>query len=168
MASIRHSPRHLVALAFATACTVAGESGFQRYADRVAESGDSAVLAVAHYRQFDSTASLAWNGEVAARLERQATTFAGILKPDTAATAHRLMLDGLDTLVVALRTLDRRNTQCRETPSVACADERDYGRILASLRRGDSLYRAGRRQLEEILDAAGASLPPLPATDSRR
>ena len=140
-----------------------GETGYQRYADRVAAAGDSAVLAVSAYRGFDSTVALAWDGQAAANLERLATAFAAIPQPDTAVASHRLMLDGLDTLVVAMRTLERRNTQCRESPTVACADARDFGRLLASMRRGDSLYRAGRRRLASILDATGASLPELPA-----
>ena len=160
-------PIVLSALLLFPACDVSGESGFQRYADRVAAAGDSAVLTVATYRGFDSTATLAWDGQAASNLERLASAFAAIPQPDTAVASHRLMLDGLDTLVVAMRTLERRNTQCRETPSVACADTRDFGRLLASIRRGDSLYRDGRRRLEVMLDATGATLPELPAPVAR-
>ena len=171
MRTLLPAPRRLVvlsALVLVAACAVGGESGYQRYADRVAVAGDSAVLAVATYRGFDSTATLAWDGQAAATLERLATAFAAIPQPDTAVASHRLMLDGLDTLVVAMRTLERRNTQCRETPTVACADARDFGRLLGSIRRGDSLYRDGRLRLEAILGAAGATLPELPAPTARR
>ena len=88
------------------------EGSYQGYADRTAAVGDSAVAVVSSYLTLDSTKNVRYDSASAATLERLSTRFGGIMRPDTVSVFHRQMLEGLDSLVVAMRVLHDRETSC--------------------------------------------------------
>ena len=150
------------ALALATFGCRQSEGTFQGYADRTASVGDSALAAVTSYLTLDSTSSVRWNREAALNLERLATRFGGIMRPDTVAVYHRQMLEGLDSLVVAMRVLGDREESCSRERTVDCVDARDFGTILGSMRTGARLYLDARRRMRETLRSLGATFPDPP------
>jgi hypothetical protein len=140
------------------ACTTE-DVGYQQYADRVAQYGDDAVASVARYQSVDSTGAVTWDADTADRLERAATAFAGILRPDTTATLHRQMLDGIDSLVVAMRVLRSHQQKCGGERTIDCNEPRDFGRILHTMRRGRAIYLDARRRMQQLLATLGSTLP---------
>jgi hypothetical protein len=165
---------------------VAGDSAYQVYAHRLAAAGDSAILAVERIVP-DSTVTPALSNDELARLERHATTFAGILRPDTTSALHHQMLEGLDSLVVAMRVLHEREQHCGSgggggggvggagepqpggvaERTAGCADARDYGLIVASVRRGRRIYLDARGRMDLLLRQFGVRLPPAPERTGR-
>lgn len=152
-----------VALAAALAACRQSPGTYQGYADRVAAVGDSALLAVSAYLAADSTERMAWNGDAAERLERLATAFGGIMRPDTVALVHRQMLEGLDSLVVAMRVLREREAACGRERPIDCVDARDFRHIRGSMRTGTRIYLEARRRMRGTLASLGGSLPDPPA-----
>jgi hypothetical protein len=138
------------------------DGGYQRYADRTATTGDSALGAVTSYLTLDSTATVRYDSAAATRLERLTTRFGGIMKPDTVAIYHRQMLEGLDSLVLAMRVLHDRETSCNQQRTIDCVDARDFGYILGSFRDGARMYLDARRRMRETLRALGATFPDPP------
>jgi len=135
---------------------------YQGYADRTASTGDSALAAVSTYLTLDSTAAVRYDSAGARTLERLSTRFGGIMRPDTVAVFHRQMLDGLDSLVLALRVLRERESSCARQRTVDCVDTRDFGYILGSMRNGARIYLDARRRMRETLRLLGASFPDPP------
>jgi hypothetical protein len=138
------------------------QDGMERYAERVATTGDSAIEVLAAFASSDTAAAIVWDSAAAGRLERLATSFAGVLRPDTAVALHRQMLEGLDTLVVVMRTVRAHELQCGEAPDISCRGAVDHARFRASLRRGQSLYLAARAHLDSVLAVFDAQLPAPP------
>jgi hypothetical protein len=157
----------LATLLFSTGACRRSEGTYQGYADRVAAVGDSALLSVASYFTLDSTGAVRWDTSAAAQLERQATELGGVMRPDTVELFHRQMLEGLDSLVVAMRVLREREVACGGARTIDCVDARDFGRILGSMRAGARIYLDGRRRMRETLSPLGASLPDPPTISSR-
>jgi hypothetical protein len=149
-----------VALA-AVACST-GDSGMERYAARVASTGDSAIAVLSTFASSDSAAAIVWDSAAAARLERLATSFAGVLRPDTAVALHRQMLEGLDTLVVVLRTVHAHDLLCADGADISCRGRSDHARFRASLSRGQTLYMSARAHLDTVLAVFDAHLPEPP------
>ena len=138
------------------------EGSYQGYADRTASIGDSALAAVTSYLTLDSTAAVRYDSAPATRLERLATRFGGIMRPDTVAVYHKQMLEGLDSLVVATRVLRDPEESCSREQTIDCVDARDFGVILGSMRTGARLYLDARRRMRETLRSLGASFPDPP------
>ena len=139
------------------------EGTYQGYADLTASTGDSAVSAVSSYLTLDSTANVHYDSAAARTLERLSTRFGGIMRPDTVAQFHRQMLEGLDSLVLAMRVLRERETSCSAERTIDCADARDFGYILGSVRSGARIYLDARRRMRETLRSLGATFPDPPA-----
>ena len=139
------------------------DGSYQRYADLTASTGDSALSAVSSYLTLDSTASVRYDSAAARTLERLSTRFGGIMRPDTVAQFHRQMLEGLDSLVLAMRVLREREAGCTEERTIDCADARDFGYILGSMRNGTRIYLEARRRMRETLRSLGAAFPDPPA-----
>jgi hypothetical protein len=139
------------------------EGSYQRYADLTAAVGDSALGTVTAYLTLDSTGTVRYDSAAAANLERLATQFGGIMRPDTVAIYHRQMVEGLDSLVLAMRTLKDREEKCTRERTIDCVDARDYGHILGSLRTGARMYLDSRRRMRETMRSLGASFPDPPA-----
>jgi len=139
------------------------EGTYQGYADLTASTGDSALAAVSSYFTLDSTASVRYDSAAASTLERLSTRFGGIMRPDTVAQFHRQMLEGLDSLVLAMRVLHDRETSCTRERTIDCVDERDFGVILGSMRSGARIYLDARRRMRETLRSLGATFPDPPA-----
>jgi len=135
---------------------------YQGYADRTASVGDSALSAVTSYLTLDSTAAVRYDSSAAQRLERLATQFGGIMRPDTVSIYHKQMLDGLDSLVVATRVLRDREESCGRERTIDCVDTRDFAIILGSIRTGARIYLDARRRMRETLRVLGASFPDPP------
>jgi hypothetical protein len=142
------------------------EGTYQGYADRTASTGDSAVAAVSAYLTRDSTSVLRYDSAAARTLERLSTRFGGIMRPDTVAVFHRQMLDGLDSLVLAMRVLHEREASCTRERTIDCVDARDFGYILGSMRNGARIYLDARRRMRETLQSLGASFPDPPPVSS--
>ena len=138
------------------------EGTYQGYADRTASVGDSALAAVTSYLTLDSTSVVRYDSAAAMRLERLATRFGGIMRPDTVSVYHRQMLEGLDSLVVATRVLHDHEESCSRERTIDCVDPRDFGAILGSMRTGARLYLDARRRMRETLRSLGASFPDPP------
>ena len=136
---------------------------YQRYADRTASTGDSALSSVASYLTLDSTANVRYDSAAARTLERLSTRFGGIMRPDTVAQFHRQMLEGLDSLVLGMRVLREREASCTEERTIDCVDARDFGYILGSMRNGARIYLDARRRMRETLRSIGAAFPDAPA-----
>ena len=139
------------------------EGTYQGYADLTASTGDSALSAVSSYFTLDSTANVRYDSAAASTLERLSTRFGGIMRPDTVAQFHRQMLEGLDSLVLAMRVLRERETSCSAERTIDCADARDFGYILGSMRSGARIYMDARRRMRETLRSLGATFPDPPA-----
>jgi hypothetical protein len=139
------------------------EGSYQGYADHTAAVGDSALGTITAYLTLDSTGTVRYDSAAAATLERLATQFGGIMRPDTVAIYHRQMLEGLDSLVLAMRTLKDREEKCSLERTIDCVDARDYGHILGSLRTGARMYLDSRRRMHETMRSLGASFPDPPA-----
>lgn len=154
-------------MACGLACAPA-DPGYQNYADRIAAAGDSAILAVQPLAALDSTSAITWNADAAAALERHAKDFAGLFRPDTAAALHRQMLDGLDSLVVAMQVLHEREERCGKERTPDCADAHDFGRILGSVSRGERIYLEARRRMAALTRQLGATMPPPPNVRAAR
>lgn len=137
------------------------DSYFGDYAHRVVITGDSALMAVAHYRIVEQPSSVHWNPEAASLLERSTSAFAAISPPDSLAPIHRQMRAGLDSLVVAMRLLHDRDAACVMTRRADCIGTTDVEAILASLREGDRRYRVARGALRTALAARRIALPEL-------
>jgi len=156
---------HSLVVAFlvvvATGCRKS-EASYQGYADITAAIGDSALSGVSSYLTPDSTAAVKYDGDAALELERLATRFGGIMRPDTVAIFHRQMLEGLDSLVLAMRVLKDRETSCNRERTIDCVDERDFGYILGSIRNGARIYLDARRRMRETLRSLGAAFPDPP------
>jgi hypothetical protein len=150
-----------VLLTVASGCRKS-EGTYQGYADRTASVGDSALTAVTSYLTLDSTSVVRYDSVAALRLERLATLFGGIMRPDTVSVYHRQMLEGLDSLVVATRVLHDHEEGCSSERTVDCVDPRDFGAILGSMRTGARLYLDARRRMRETLRSLGASFPDPP------
>jgi hypothetical protein len=160
-------PRILTVLAmFAAISCRQSEGSFQGYADRTAAVGDSALGTVTSYLTLDSTSAVRYDSIAAKNLERLSTQFGGIMQPDTVSLLHRQMLEGLDSLVVAMRVLRDREANCNRERTVDCVDARDFGYILGSMRTGVRIYLDARRRLRETMRALGASFPDPPAVSS--
>src|SRR4030095_12184917 len=127
------------------------EGSYQGYADLTASTGDSAVAAVSSYLTLDSTSALRYDSAAAHTLERLPTRFGGIMRPDTVAVFHRQMLDGLDSLVLAMRVLHEREVSCTQERTIDCVDARDFGYILGYMRSGARLYLDARRRMRETV-----------------
>jgi hypothetical protein len=153
--------RATVLIVAVTACQQS-EGSYQGYADRTAATGDSALASVTSYLTLDSTSNVRYDSLAAAHLERLATRFGGIMRPDTVAIYHRQMLEGLDSLVLAMRVLHDRQTSCSAQRTIDCVDARDFGVILGSIRNGARMYLDARRHMRETLRAVGASFPDPP------
>lgn len=138
------------------------EGTYQGYADRTSATGDSALSAVSSYLTLDSTSAVRYDSAAADRLERLSTSFGGIMRPDTVAIFHRQMLEGLDSLVLAMRVLHDRETSCVQERTIDCVDTRDFGYILGSIRNGARIYLDARRRMRETLRALGATFPDPP------
>lgn len=151
----------LIAL-IATACR-RSEGSYQGYADRTAAVGDSALTSVLSYLTVDSTDAVRYDAAAAQQLERLATQFGGIMRPDTVSLFHRQMLEGLDSLVVATRVLREREANCTLERTIDCVDARDFGYILGSIRTGARMYLDARRRMHETLATLGARFPDPPA-----
>jgi len=147
------------------ACSLAcrqEEGSYQGYANRTAATGDSALATVTSYLTLDSTSAVRYDSSAAASLERLSTRFAGIMRPDTVALFHRQMLEGLDSLVLAMRVLHDRETSCTQQRTIDCVDARDFGYILGSIHNGVRIYLDARRRMRETMRALGASFPDPP------
>ena len=142
------------------------EGSYQGYADLTAAVGDSALGAVTAYLTLDSTGTVRYDSAAAATLERLSTQFGGIMRPDTVALYHRQMLEGLDSLVLAMRVLEDREKSCTAERTIDCVDARDFGHILGSLRTGARMYLDARRRMRETMRSLGASFPDPPAVSS--
>jgi hypothetical protein len=142
------------------------EGTYQGYADRTAAIGDSALGTVTSYLTLDSTAAVKYDSTAARNLERLATQIGGIKHPDTVSMLHRQLLEGLDSLVVAMRVLGERETSCSRERTIDCVDARDFGYILGSMRNGVRIYLDARRRMRETMRALGASFPDPPAVSS--
>lgn len=154
----------VVALPCITLLTVAcggPDPRFTGYARQVALTGDSAFAAVAPYRDVKAPAELAYRDSLSRLLERQSMAFAVLVPHDSVLALHRQMTEGLDTLVIALRTLRERETSCSDATRIDCADDRDLRAILASFRAGDSIYLGARRRMRAALADRGVSLAEL-------
>jgi hypothetical protein len=138
------------------------EASYQGYADVTAATGDSALSSVSSYLTLDSTAAVKYDAGAAQQLERLATRFGGIMRPDTVAIFHRQMLEGLDSLVLAMRVLEDRQTSCSRERTIDCVDARDFGYILGSIRNGARIYLDARRRMRETLRSLGATFPDPP------
>jgi hypothetical protein len=149
-----------------TAGCVRSEGSYQGYASRAAAVGDSALVTVASYLTLDSTSAVRYDSAAARDLERLATQFGGIMRPDTVALAHRQMLEGLDSLVLAMRVLRDREESCTRERTIDCVDARDFGHILGSMRTGARMYLDARRRLRETMSALGARVPDPPTISS--
>ena len=153
------------ALALSLVVSVAcrkSEGSYQGYADRTASLGDSALASVTSYLTLDSTSAVRYDSAAARRIERLSTRFGGIMRPDTVALYHRQMLEGLDSLVLAMRVLRDRETSCGRERTIDCVDARDFGYILGSIRSGARIYLDARRRMRETLRSLGASFPDPP------
>ena len=139
------------------------EGTYQGYADLTASTGDSALSTVSSYLTLDSTANVRYDSAAARALERLSTRFGGIMRPDTVAQFHRQMLEGLDSLVLAIRVLREREASCAEERTIDCVDARDFGYILGSMRNGARIYLDARRRMRETLRSLGAAFPDPPA-----
>jgi len=135
---------------------------YQGYADRTASTGDSALAAVSSYFTLDSTSAVRYDSAAAHTIERLSTRFGGIMRPDTVAVFHRQMLDGLDSLVLAMRVLREREASCTRERTIDCVDTRDFGYILGSMRDGARIYLDARRRMRETLRSLGATFPDPP------
>lgn len=159
-------PARLRTLVVATSLVVIGcrkeEGSYQGYADRTAAVGDSAVGTVMSYLTLDSTKTVTYDSAGAATLERLSTRFGGIMRPDTVAVFHRQMLEGLDSLVLAMRVLRDRETNCTRERTIDCVDVRDFGHILGSMRSGARIYLDARRRMRETMRSLGATFPDPP------
>ena len=142
------------------------EGSYQGYADRTAAVGDSALGTITAYLTLDSTATVRYDSVAAARLDGLATRFGGIMRPDTVALFHRQMLEGLDSLVLAMRVLKDREVSCAAERTIDCVDARDFGHILGSLRTGARMYLDSRRRMRETMRSLGATFPDPPAVSS--
>jgi len=138
------------------------EGTYQGYADLTASTGDSALSAVSSYLALDSTSAVPYDTAAARTLERLSTRFGGIMRPDTVAVFHRQMLEGLDSLVLAMRVLGEREVSCTQERTIDCVDARDFGYILGSMRNGARIYLDARRRMRETLRSLGASFPDPP------
>ena len=154
----------IVALALA-GCR-GSEGSYQGYADRTAAVGDSALATALSYVTLDATAPVRYSAETARELERLATQFGGIMRPDTVALLHRQMLEGLDSLVVAMRVLGEREANCTREQTIDCVDERDFPLILGSMRAGARTYLDARRRMREALATLGTRFPDPPAVSA--
>jgi hypothetical protein len=152
-------------LATAVACRQP-EGSYQGYADRTAAVGDSALVAVSSYLTLDSTSAVPYDSTAARQVERLSTQFGGIMRPDTVALFHRQMLEGLDSLVLALRVLRGREINCMSERTIDCADARDFGHILGSMRNGARIYLDARRRMRETMRSLGATFPDPPAVST--
>ena len=142
------------------------EGSYQGYADRTAAVGDSALLAVASYLTLDSTRAVRYDSTAAREVERLSTQFGGIMRPDPVSVLHRQMLEGLDSLVLAMRVLHQRETNCTQEHTVDCVDARDFGYILGSVRNGARMYLDARRRMRETMRSLGATFPDPPAVSA--
>ena len=142
------------------------EGSYQGYADRTATVGDSALTSVLSYLTLDSTAAVSYDSAAGQQLERLSTQFGGIMRPDTVSLLHRQMLEGLDSLVVAMRVLRDRETNCTRERTIDCVDARDFGHILGSMRTGARTYLDARRRMRETLATLGTSFPDPPAVST--
>ena len=150
-----------VVLLAATACRQS-EGTYQGYADLTAATGDSALAAVTSYLTLDSTNTIRYDVGAGQQLEGLSTRFGGIMRPDTVALFHRQMLEGLDSLVLAMRVLRERETSCSQERTIDCVDARDFGYILASIRNGARIYLDARRRMRETLRSLGSTFPDPP------
>jgi hypothetical protein len=166
MTRTAHTATILALGAFTIAGCRRSEGSYQGYADRTAAVGDSAVTTVLSYLTLDSTATVRYDAAAARELERLTTQFGGIMRPDTVALLHRQMLEGLDSLVVAVRVLGEREASCTRERTIDCVDARDFGHILGSLRAGARTYLDARRRMRETLATLGTSLPDPPAVSA--
>ena len=155
----------LLAILGAAACRES-EGSYQGYADRTASVGDSALVAVSSYLTLDSTSAVRYDSAAARQVERLSTQFGGIMRPDTVAVFHRQMLEGLDSLVLALRVLHDREVNCGRERTIDCADARDFGHIVGSMRTGARLYLDARRRMRETMRSLGANFPDPPAVST--
>lgn len=155
----------VVGLLTAGACRES-EGSYQGYADRTAAVGDSALATITAYLTLDSTSTVRYDSAAAVKLDSLAVRFAGIMRPDTVAMYHRQMLEGLDSLVLAMRVLEDRERSCGAKRTIDCVDERDFGHILGSLRAGTRIYLDARRRMRETMRSLGASFPDPPAVSS--
>lgn len=160
-----HRTRIVFAIVAIVGCR-RSEGSYQGYADRTAALGDSAFVAVSSYLTLDSTATIRFDSSAARQLERLATQFGGIMRPDTVSLLHRQMLEGLDSLVVAMRVLQDRESNCTRERTIDCVDTRDFGYILGSMRAGARIYLDARRRMRETIRALGASFPEPPAVST--
>ena len=138
------------------------EGSYQGYADRTAAIGDSALATVTSYLTLDSTAAVRYDSSAARHLERLATRFGGIMRPDTVSIFHRQMLEGLDSLVLAMRVLHDRETSCTQERTIDCVDTRDFSYILGSIHNGVRIYLDARQRMRQTLRALGATFPDPP------
>jgi len=158
--------KRLLAIALLTTACRQSEGSYQGYADRTAAVGDSALTSVIAYLALDSTANVRYDSAAARELERLATEFGGIMRPDTVSLLHRQMLDGLDSLVLAMRVLGEREASCDREETIDCVDVRDFGHILGSLRTGARTYLDARRRMRETLATLGARFPDPPTVSA--
>src|SRR5262245_56308131 len=155
-----------IAILLVTLSCRESEGTYQGYADLTASTGDSALSAVSSYLTLDSTAAVQYDSAAAGTLERLSTLFSGIMRPDTVAVFHRQMLEGLDSLVLAMRVLHEREVSCTQERTIDCVDARDFGYILGSMRNGARIYLDPRRRMRETLRSIGAAFPDPPPVSS--
>jgi len=155
-----------IAILLVTLSCRESEGTYQGYANLTASTGDSALSAVSSYLTLDSTAAVQYDSAAASTLERLSTRFGGIMRPDTVAVFHRQMLEGLDSLVLAMRVLHEREVSCTQERTIDCVDARDFGYILGSMRSGARIYLDARRRMRETLRSIGAAFPDPPAVST--
>jgi hypothetical protein len=76
------------------------------------------------------------------------------------------MLEGLDSLEVAMRVRGERAASCSRERTIDCVDARDFGYIIGSMRNGVRIYLDARRRMRETMRALGASFPDPPAVSA--
>jgi hypothetical protein len=166
MSPSRRATISILAVALGCVACRQSEGSYQGYANRTAAVGDSALNAVSAYLTLDSTSAVRYDTAAGRALDRLATQFGGIMRPDTVAVFHRQMLEGLDSLVVAMHVLYDREARCSRERTIDCVDARDFGHILGSMRTGARIYLDARRRMRETLRSLGASFPDPPAVSA--
>ena len=76
--------------------------------------------------------------------------------------SRRLFVEGLDSLVLAMRVLHDREVSCTAERTIDCVDTRDFSYILGSIHSGVRIYLDARRRMRETLRALGATFPDPP------
>lgn len=137
---------------------------YDAFARDVERTGDSALVVIRDRAVLTPGTGVGALDSAAPALEREAAAFAILLPPDSLSIdAHERMRAGLDSVVVALRTLRDYLGACARGDTVnttprSCADPTIGAGIRGSMRRGVETYLAGRRALRDVLGRHDARL----------